>query len=67
MEKRLIFIYDNRSEINSSIGKIVALNSYGDIIYKRKRLKNIVKSILVEIKPNMEFIEINNDKDVKLH
>lgn len=65
MGKKLVFVYDNRNEINSSIGKIVALNSYGDIIYKRRRLKNIVQNVLLDIKPDLEFLQVSTDKDVK--
>lgn len=61
----MVFIYDNRNEINSSIGKIVALNSYGDIIYKRKRLKSIVQNALLDIGANVEFMQITTEKDVK--
>ena len=39
MKKKVILIYDNRNDINSTISKIVALNSYGDIIYKDKNYK----------------------------
>lgn len=65
MNDKLFFIYDNRNEINSSINKIVALNSYGDIIYKRKRLKTIVQKNLLDIGIEIEFIQITTDKDVR--
>lgn len=65
MKNKLFFIYDNRNEINSSINKIVALNSYGDIIYKRKRLKSIVQNILLDIGTDIKFISITTEKDVK--
>ena len=65
MDNKLVFIYDNRNEINSSISKIVAFNSYGDIIYKRKRLKSIIQNTLLDIGIDTEFIPITTDKDVK--
>ncbi len=65
MNSKLVFIYDNRNEINSSISKIVGLSSYGDIIYKRKRLKNIVQNILLDLGIEVEFIQITTDRDVR--
>lgn len=64
MNSKLVFIYDNRNEINSSIGKIVALNTYGDIIYRRKRLKTIIQNAVLDIDSNIEFLKISSDKDV---
>ena len=65
MDNKLVFIYDNRNEINSSISKIVGLNSYGDIIYRRKRLRNIVQNTLQDLGIETEFIQITTDRDTR--
>ena len=53
MKKKVILIYDNRNDINSTISKIVALNSYGDIIYKRQKLQVILQKIMLKIEPDV--------------
>lgn len=65
MKKKVILIYDNRNDINSTISKIVALNSYGDIIYKRQKLQVILQKIMLKIEPDIEIVKLNIKKDVE--
>ncbi len=65
MKKNIIFVYDNRNDINSAITKIVALNTYGDIIYKRQKLQSIVKNLILSECTDIDYILINRKKDIE--
>jgi aminoglycoside phosphotransferase len=65
VKKNIVFVYDNRNDLSSAITKIVALNSYGDIIYKRQKIQSIVKDIVLTNFSNIEYIFLNKRKDVE--
>ena len=65
MKEKILFVYDNRKNLNKSIKNIVGIDSYGDIVYKRKNLRNRIKSVIDDFSSMMDYFYLNTKFDLE--
>lgn len=63
---REIVIYDNTIKPNEIIREVIGEKGFGDIVVKRKLLKEFYQESLKEMFPDMEWKELNSLYDVEL-
>lgn len=58
MKRELFFIYDDTQFIPSSIESVVGKRSYGEIIYKKQKIKEVIRKVILS--KGIQFLDVTD-------